>query len=434
VGLRGLVGQLYREDNAHKIRRGLVGRVRQGLSAGGAPYGYHPDPNQKGKPLIVEDEARVVRRIFDEFVSGRSPRSIAHDLNRNRIAPPRGRAWNASTINGSCQRHNGIIRNELYAGKLVWNKVRMVKDPDTGRRVSRPNPAEQWQVSDVPELAIVTQDVFAAAQARKRSGVGQRPETHRRPRRLLSGLLRCGCCGAGMSTNGKDSTGRVRIRCSAATESGTCPNPKTFYLEKIEALVLSTLTTELRHPAVITEYVRAYHEERKRLAASAIAQHSALERKRNECQREMDRLIDAIAKGIMTPEDVGTKIIEARTERDRIIKKQAEAKPIENVVALHPMALARYEQQLQALSDALQAGLSCGDGTGAQALRDLIDTVTVYRGDGPGEIRVEMAGRLNVLLGHKPPPGRLWGTVVAEERNNRSTQPRPIPFILDACA
>jgi site-specific DNA recombinase len=39
VGLRGLVGQLYREDNAHKIRRGMVGRVGQGLNAGGLTFG-----------------------------------------------------------------------------------------------------------------------------------------------------------------------------------------------------------------------------------------------------------------------------------------------------------------------------------------------------------------------------------------------------------
>ena len=211
VGLRGLIGQLYREDNAHKIRRGLMGRTRQGLSAGGSHYGYRADPNEKGKLVIVEEEAEVIRRIFHEFIAGRSPRSIAHDLNRDRIAPPRGRAWNASTINGSRKRGTGIIRNGIYAGKPSWNKVRMVKNPDTGRRISRPNPADQWQVSDVPELAIVTLDDFAAAQARKRSGDGKRPEAHRQPRRLLSGLLRCGCCGAGMSTNGRDRTGECEF-------------------------------------------------------------------------------------------------------------------------------------------------------------------------------------------------------------------------------
>src|SRR5262249_62407143 len=94
-------------------------------------------------------------------------RQIAGDLNRDGIAPPRGKRWNASTINGSNQRGTGIIRNELYAGRLVWNKVRMVKDPDTGKRVSRPNPPDQWQIVAVPDLAIAPADLFEAAQRRK---------------------------------------------------------------------------------------------------------------------------------------------------------------------------------------------------------------------------------------------------------------------------
>jgi len=63
---------------------------------------------------------------------------------------------------------------------------------------------------------------------------------------------------AGMSTSGKDKSGQIRIRCSAAKESGTCPDPKTFYLATVENAVLSGLKSELRHPAVIAEYVREY--------------------------------------------------------------------------------------------------------------------------------------------------------------------------------
>src|SRR6266852_9528509 len=70
VGLRGLVGQLYREDNAHKIRRGMAGRVGQGLSPGGLAYGYAAVPSHKGRMQIVEQEARIVRRIFEEFAAG----------------------------------------------------------------------------------------------------------------------------------------------------------------------------------------------------------------------------------------------------------------------------------------------------------------------------------------------------------------------------
>ncbi len=82
VGLRGLVGQLYREDNVHKIRRGMSGRVKQGLSGGGLCYGYASVPGSKGERIIVESEAAIVQRIFEKYVEGRTPRKIAHDLNR----------------------------------------------------------------------------------------------------------------------------------------------------------------------------------------------------------------------------------------------------------------------------------------------------------------------------------------------------------------
>ena len=70
VGLRGLMGQMYREDNAHKVRRGHAGRVRDGLSGGGLTYGYAPVPGQVGKRVIVENEADVVRRISRNTLLG----------------------------------------------------------------------------------------------------------------------------------------------------------------------------------------------------------------------------------------------------------------------------------------------------------------------------------------------------------------------------
>src|SRR5262249_15051845 len=153
--LRGLVGQLYREDTANKVRRGQSGRVRAGLAGGGITYGYKEGPGERGRRVICQTEAEGVRRGFTQYVAGRTPRQIAHDLNRDKIAPPRGSRWNASTINGSNQRGTGFLNCELYVGRLVWNKVRMVKDPDTGKRLSRPNPRDAWQTVPVPDLAIV---------------------------------------------------------------------------------------------------------------------------------------------------------------------------------------------------------------------------------------------------------------------------------------
>ena len=419
IGLRGLVGQLFREDNAHKVRRGQAGRVGQGLSAGGLTYGYAPVPGDRGKRSVVEAEAEIVRRIFLEYVDGRTPRDIACKLNVEQIPPPRGRAWNASTINGNSQRGTGLLNHELYAGKLIWNKVRMVRDPDTGRRISRPNAESERQASDVPDLAIVPRNLFEAAQKRKKARSVTHPNQQRRPRHILSGLLKCGACGAGMSSNGKDSSRRIQVRCSAATESGTCPDPKTFYLDTVEAAVLNGLTAEMRHPDVISEYVRTYHEERKRLAVEADRMRIRLERRLGELNREIDRLIDAIAKGHGDPAILGPRSTVLDEERKKISSDLASASPATTVVALHPATLARYEEQLTRLQAALAVGTEAGDSECSEAIRDLVETVTVFRDSSKaGGVQVEIAGRLTALLGEPAYPNRVrgvWGKMVAEE-------------------
>ncbi|MFN3251223.1 recombinase family protein [Roseibium album] len=419
VGLRGLVGQLYREDNAHKIRRGQAGRVGSGLNAGGLTFGYAPVPGEPGKRKIVEEEAQTIRRIFEEYVAGRTPRDIAHDLNRDRLPAPRGSKWNASTINGNVQRGTGILQNELYAGRLVWNKVRMVKNPDTGRRISRPNPKEEWQSTDVPDLAIISTELFEQAQTRKKERGKDRPHLQRRPRHMLSGLLRCGVCGSGMSTKGRDKSGRIRIRCSASTESNSCPDPKTFYLDTVETAVLTGLRAEMKQPKVLAEYVKTYHEERKRLSSEADAKRSRLERRAAQLKLEIDRLVDHLAKGIGDPNVIGPRSTELHYEREDILAELAEAPPAYEVVSLHPGILLRYEQQLETLQKALAEGIRTGDSECAEAMRDLVETVTVHRDpSAPGAVEIEVKGRLSALLGEGHYPNRVkasGGLMVAEE-------------------
>ena len=56
--------------------------------------------------------------------------------------------------------------NPLYGGQLVWNRTRFIKDPDTGKRVSRVNPVSEWQCADAPHLAIVDAGIVAAVKTR----------------------------------------------------------------------------------------------------------------------------------------------------------------------------------------------------------------------------------------------------------------------------
>ena len=154
VGFKGTMNALFRKDLADKTRRGLRGRVEAGKSGGGLGYGYRVVRSIAGTTITTGEreiepiEASVVERIFREFVGGASPKQIAKRLNQEAIKGPFAAQWNPSTIHGNGPRGTGILNNELYVGKLVWNRLRYIKTPDTGRRVSRLNPRSEWIIKE----------------------------------------------------------------------------------------------------------------------------------------------------------------------------------------------------------------------------------------------------------------------------------------------
>ncbi len=218
IGLKGTMNALYLKDLAQKTHRGLEGRVRQVKTGGGICYGYEVvrDVDAQGNPLrggrrINEAEAAIVRRIYAEFAGGRSPRAIAKGLNAEGTPGPRGRAWRDTAIRGHATRGTGALRNELYIGRLVWNRQRFVKDPATGKRLARPNPPEDWVIHDVPELRIVDDELWQKVQARLgairesdavKKARQQRFWERRRAKHLLTGLVVCGECGSRFASPG----------------------------------------------------------------------------------------------------------------------------------------------------------------------------------------------------------------------------------------
>jgi len=233
VGLKGTMGALYLKDLADKTRRGLRGRVEEGKSGGGLCYGYdvvrQPTASveaPRGDRTINPAEATIVRRIFEEYAVGKSPKRIAADLNREDIRAPSGGDWGSSTINGNRQRGTGILNNELYVGRLIWNRLRYIKDPATGKRVSRLNPEVEWISQEVPDLRIVGQDLWDRVKTRQKAIIAD--DTDSKPNRLhervrgrylFSGLTKCGCCGGGYSM-----ISSTHIGCSTGRNKGTCDN------------------------------------------------------------------------------------------------------------------------------------------------------------------------------------------------------------------
>jgi len=248
IGVRGLVGALYLTDLASKTRRGLAGKLAQGQRAGGLPYGYRPIAGRPGEHEIDRDQAAAVLRIFRDYAGGYTCREIAAALNREGVKPFRGRAWNASTIHGSARRASGMICNEIYRGVIVWNRVGKIRNPQTGRKVPRVNPRSEWQRIEAPHLRIVPEELWQETAARlakaRNANCGWKGVP---PRRILSGLLRCGTCGSSLVSAGSQ-RGRPMARCSRSIESGDCTNSRQCPLDLIEEAVLGGLREELRTP------------------------------------------------------------------------------------------------------------------------------------------------------------------------------------------
>jgi len=177
VGIKGAIAEFYLADLAAKTRRGQVGRVKAGRIPGGRCFGYDVvrDSDEGGRRVINEAEAAIVRRIYGEYVAGRSPLRIVEALNAEGIRGPRVGPWNTSSLIGSAKRKNGLLNNSLYCGRITYNRQRFIKDPATGKRQARANAPSEWLTQDVPELAIVQTEVEGGAGPPRRPGTRAPP-------------------------------------------------------------------------------------------------------------------------------------------------------------------------------------------------------------------------------------------------------------------
>ena len=400
VGLKGTMNALFLKDLADKTRRGLRGRVEAGRSGGGNAYGYrvvratgHDHAPVTGQRMIDLAEAAVVTRIFQAYAAGESPRRIALRLNADGIAGPRGGAWSSSTINGNRARGTGILNNELYVGRLVWNRLGYIKDPDTGRRRSRVKAAAEVVTVDVPELRIVEDELWQAVRERQarldRNGTAAPGQfwSKQRPRYLFSGLMRCGVCGGGFSKISQEHFGCSTARNKGATQ---CTNRLAIRRDTLEATVLDGLRHRLMDPDLFKLFVIEFTAEWNRQQAATSATQDARRNELAQVRRQIERLVDALANGT-PPAAVNDRLrtLDAR----RITLERDLAAAVAPAPRLHPNLAEVYRQKVAGLIEMLAR-----DDVAAirEQVRSLIETIVLTPAG--GVLRVEIRGALAAIL------------------------------------
>jgi len=411
IGLGGTMSALFLKNLAHKTHRGLEGRVRGGKSAGGRSYGYRAvrllkeDGNiTTGDLEIVPDEAATVLRIFQNYDAGMSARSIAAALNAEGIRSPGSKSgqWGFSTISGNPKRGTGILNNELYVGRRVWNRQRFIKDPETGKRQARPNPPDDWVIEDVPELRLVAASLWRRVKERQNNvrqemnpaGVKDaklRPERARRPAYLLSGLIKCGCCGASYTLINK-----TRYGCSAYRNKGqaVCTNRATITRDALEERVLRGLQDRLLHPDLMDVFVEEY-----RLAwnAAHVETQAACvrsERDLAEVEKKIAGILSAIEDGMYYPSMKAK--MEELEDRKRVLKASITQAPEPAILRMHPSLTELYRQKIGDLAAALSNPAVRVEA--AEAMRGLISEIRLNPAtDAPNGHQIELSGDLAAI-------------------------------------
>ncbi len=334
----------------------------------------------------IEDQFRICREHAE--------RAGWTVVDTYRDAAISGDLWTDSTIRGQVKRGTGLINNELYIGRLVWNRLRYVKNPETGKRVSRINPREEWITTEVPELRIIDGELWQAVTDRQeeltaryatvieatRSARANHLNGTHRPRHLLSGLLECGACGGPHSMRRQD-----RYGCSNHVMNDSCSNGRGIRRTELEERVLVGLKDHLMAPEAADTAVRAWAEETNRLNRERSVSSEAERKELADIEKKIDGAYSAVLKERLHKLEV----------RKAELNDRLATAPLE-LPDIHPNVSGVYRRKVARLAKAL--GKPEERDAAAAAIRGLIDGIVLTPSEKRGQLQVTLRGELGRIL------------------------------------
>ncbi|MDQ3780471.1 MAG: recombinase family protein [Chloroflexota bacterium] len=191
--VRGFVAEVERLKIAERTKRGRRARTERGklLPGGKPPYGYQWRDADKGALDPDPLTEQILRRIYQEYASGTSLRSLANRLSSDGIPTSTGRSkWMATTLR--C-----MLRNPAYIGEARAWRYSCTRTK-SGTWTTRERPLEE-QIALPPGTvpALIDPSTWHAVQVRFARNKAEAPRNNRHPEESLlrSGFVRCGYCG-----------------------------------------------------------------------------------------------------------------------------------------------------------------------------------------------------------------------------------------------
>ena len=324
--LRGAVAEFEKAKILERTLRGKRRKLREGRRSNGvAPYGYRHDV-ATDELTVYEPEAQWVRLIFqwvaDEHLSYYQ---IVRRLRELGVPTKKGGTWREATV-------AYILKSTTYVGKMACNRFDSVgksayrRLPRVKREAMthRERPETDWIIAPVP--AIIDQRTFDMVQ-RLLSTYVRRGGA--RNGYLLSMLLRCGHCGAGMAYNRKTQANRTYIRCNRRfadlrnyADPTRCPMPH-MRADEVENGVWRTVCEWLLDPVLFEAYQAAPQTINGQNLAAEIA---ALEAQLAEKHSEQKLIIRKQMKMLLTEQTADAMLAATATQITHLESRLAETR------------------------------------------------------------------------------------------------------------
>lgn len=265
--------EYYSAELSRKIRRGMNDNAKKGLANGSVPFGYRR--SSEGRYVVQEDEAKIVREIFQRVSDGEAFTAIRDSFNERGITNRYGRKW---TDGGFYH----MIENERYAGVYIFGDVRIE--------------------GAIPQ--IVDRELFDEVQRKLSVKKNPRGSVNRRRREngvyLLTGKLFCGECKSPMiGVSGTSRTGALHYYyvCQEKRSKHTCKK-KNVRREDIERAITAALKQYALDYDVI-EWIADKAIERQNEGSENV-EISFIEKQLDSTITEKNNVMKAIKKGIIT--------------------------------------------------------------------------------------------------------------------------------------
>lgn len=347
MAFKGIIHDYYCKELSGKLKNSRRQQVEKGKCIfSKPPYGYWKSGEEKGKLIVDEETAPIVKRIFESFLQGDSSYKIAKDLNAAGVDSPNKRLEKAGLITfqdeiyaaglcWSCGVVLSLLRNRIYIGDMVGNKEERIKMCE---KKCRKKDKEEWIIVEATHEPIIERELFFLVQQMLGEKKTRKPsKTH--SYQVFKGKLTCSSCHSIMTKSGEHKR-IVYYTCTKCRTLGR--KATTVHSDFLEKAVLEEMPN---HQGKISVKLKEANYSAQRYGDTATVQKKQTKSERR-ADRELLLFYERYAEGLITKEEYEERRRELQELQQMQLREEVElTEEREKASAVEQQPFAHEEQE-----------------------------------------------------------------------------------------